>query len=118
MSKTIARTLLPVLLIALLAPAAASAKSPPRGKYTCTTYSISMGTGFAGVLRIHKGNKYSVNGGKKGKFKTKGKTMRFKTGDYKGTWIGKWRKSGNDYIISLRFPDEPDVEGLNCPRGK
>ena len=55
----------------------------------------------AGVLRIHGGGKYSVNGGKKGKYSTSGKKIKFKTGDYSKSHRGKWSKDGSTYKVGL-----------------
>lgn len=110
------------LLILALAPlAAAEAKAPPKGTYTCTFYNPSFGSQFAGTLRILSKGRYTVNKGKKGKFTTKGKKIRFKTGDYKGVWRGKWRKTrGNPVVIGLFQLDDKKLEdeATTCSRSK
>lgn len=95
-----------VTTAALLVPAAADAKVKT-GTYTCTT-----NPGYAGTLRIHSQEKYSVNGGKKGKLVVKGKVLKFKTGDYKGVWKGKATSNVN---IDLLYYGTNDF-GMNCIR--
>jgi hypothetical protein len=91
------------LSVALLAVTATSAEaaSPPKGTYPCLLYIDGTGLVGAGILRIHAGGKYSVNGKKKGKYSTSGKKIKFKTGDYSKSHRGKWRKEGSSYKIGL-----------------
>ncbi len=91
------------LSAALLALTASSAEaaSPPAGKYPCVLYIDGTGLVGAGLLRIHSGGKYSVNGGKKGKYSTSGKKIKFKTGAYSKSHRGKWRRSGRNAKIGL-----------------
>ncbi len=86
------------LSTALLALTASSAEaaSPPAGKYPCLLYIDGTGLVGAGLLRIHSGGKYSVNGGKKGKFTTSGRKIKFKTGDYRKSHRGKWSGKGRE----------------------
>jgi hypothetical protein len=86
-------------LIALLALVpAAQAKAPPKGDYGCT-YTTFSGTYGAGTLNILSKSQYSVNDKKKGEYKNKSrKRIKFKTGDYKGLWRGKWSK--NDSVLN------------------
>jgi hypothetical protein len=119
MSPNFRRTLVAVLAVAAMAafaPAAASAKAPPKGTYTCTYYSPSFGTQFAGTLRIHKKSKYSVNGGKKGKFTAKKKKIRFKTGDYKGVWRAKWKRGNGGKSVEINLIDlsDPENDAIVC----
>ena len=110
--------------LALLITPAAQAKSPPKGDYGCT-YSTFSGTFYAGTLNIVNKKKYSVNDKEKGKYKTKGKRIKFKTGDYHGLWKGKWSKhksvlNGETiYEIELRSIKDPDgTPTMSCTRDR
>lgn len=102
---------------ALLVPAAADAKAPPKGEYGCT-----IGGTYFGQLTIKGGNKYRRNG-KTGTFSAKGTHLReggikafkirFKTGGFKG-FKGDWRKTdGGDVEIALKNPID-DFESIYC----
>ena len=105
----------------------AGAKSPPKGNYGCT-YSTFSGTFFSGTLNILSKTKYSVNKKKKGKYSTRGKRIKFKTGDYKGLWKGTWRSgkysSGETfYAIRLKALKANDkgfegVPTMECTRDR
>lgn len=86
----------------VLVPAAASsAKSPPRGSYTCQQFAGGT-TGYAGTLRILKNNRYRVNGGKIGRFTMRGAKITWKTGVYKGLWRSKVRRAaGADRTLTI-----------------
>ena len=101
------RLLAVVVLIPLLAlpVASAQAKSPPKGKYPCY-YSTFSGTFPAGILYITSKSKYNVNKKGKGKYKTKGRKISFKSGAYaKSKVYGVWTKevgpSGTNYEIRI-----------------
>ena len=104
---------------------AAQAKSPPKGDYGCT-YSTYSGTYYAGTLNILSKTRYSVNKKKKGDYTTNGKRIRFKTGDYKGLWRGKWERVESvlrpgewGHVIYLRSIKDPDgTYSLNCTRNR
>ena len=102
-------------LTLVLAPAA-QAKSPPKGDYGCT-YSTFSGTFYAGTLNILSKTKYSVNDKKKGEYTTRRRKIKFKTGDYKGLWRGKWSKVDSSYVIKLRSIEDPEgTPTLECTR--
>jgi hypothetical protein len=89
----------------LVLPVAAEAKSPPKGKYPCY-YSTFSGTFPAGILYITSKSKYNVNKKGKGKYKTKGRKISFKSGAYsKAKVYGVWKKevgsSGTSYEIRI-----------------
>jgi len=98
-TRVVALTLSAALLA--LTASAAEAASPPKGKYPCYLYIDGTGLTGAGILRIHSGGKYSVNGGKKGKYSTSGKKIKFKTGDYSKSHRGKWSGRGKNAKIGL-----------------
>jgi len=114
--RRIVAAVLAVAAVSAFAPAAASAKAPPKGTYTCSYYLLNYGSQFAGTLRILKKGKYTVNKGKKGKFTTKGKKIRFKTGDYKGVWRAKWSRGngGKSVEINLIDVDDPENDAIVC----
>ena len=87
-------------LLALTA-SSAQAASPPAGEYPCYLYIDGTGLVGAGILRIHSGGKYSVNGKKKGKYSTSGKKIKFKTGDYSKSHRGKWSGKGKNAKVGL-----------------
>ena len=91
---------LSVTLLALTA-SSAEAANPPAGKYPCYLYIGGTGLVGAGILRIHAGGKYSVNGGKKGRYSTSGRKIAFKTGAYSKSHRGKWRGRGSTAKIGL-----------------
>ncbi len=104
------------LLALALIPTTALAKSPPKGDYGCT-YSSLSGTFFGGTLNILGKSKYSVNDKKKGRYTTKGKTIRWRTGDYKSAWaLAKWRRSGGTVVIGLYAEATDDSESTTCTR--
>jgi hypothetical protein len=111
-----------VALCALTIPAAAAAKSPPRGDYGCT-YTTFSGTFFAGTLNIKSKKKYSVNDKGAGRYTTRGKRINFKSGDYKTLYYGKWQKvdyvttSGFTYEIKL-YGKKDGKEKLVCTRDR
>lgn len=103
-------------VIAVLAPAAAQAKAPPKGKYDCT---IGEGTLF-GVLAIKKGGKYSHRGSK-GTFKHKGRKLSFKGGTL-NKMKGRWYKANDGtpkgtYEIALKNPGS-GFESIYCGKRK
>jgi hypothetical protein len=112
------------LMTALSAPAAL-AKSPPKGDYGCT-YTTFSGTFYAGTLNILSKKKYAVNDKGKGKYKTKGKKIKFKSGAYEGLWKGKWSKGKSVlnpdvtfYEIELRSIKDPDgTPTMSCTRDR
>jgi len=106
--------------LALLVPAAAAqAGSPPKGKYACY-YSTASGTFAAGILYITGKSTYNVNKKGKGKYSTKGKRIKFKTGAYaKGKVYGVWKKetsgaTGKTYFEITIFGKDDDEERFNC----
>ena len=121
---TIRRALLPLAAtLALLPASAAQAKSPPNGDYGCT-YTTFSGTFYAGTLNIKSKTKYSVNDKKKGEYTTERRKIKFKTGDYKGLWRGKWSKVESvlrpgtfEYVIKLTSIKDPEgTPTLECTR--
>jgi hypothetical protein len=118
---TLAGGVLAACVILSMVPAAFAA-APPRGNYGCT-YSTFSGTYYAGTLNIRTKSTYSVNKKKKGKYSTKGKRIKFKTGDYRKLYFGKWSKvknvldSGYSYKIEL-FGKKDRKQKLSCTRSK
>jgi hypothetical protein len=114
-----------VLAVALLlaAAGAADASSPPKGNYGCT-YTTFSGTYYAGTLNILSKSRYSVNKKKRGRYSTRGKNIKFKTGDYKGLWKGTWLKSKSVldgstlYSIKLRALKDSSTPTLECTRSR
>ena len=99
------RVVLAIVLLLALPAGAAQAKSPPKGKYPCY-YSTFSGTFAAGTLYITSKSKYNVNKKGKGKYKTKGRKISFKSGAYaKSKVYGVWTKevgpSGTNYEIRI-----------------
>jgi hypothetical protein len=84
-----------LLAVALLLPmtSAATAGPPPLGLYECTI----SGVGLFGDVKIKKDNKYE-RFGKKGKFTSNGRKIKFTTGPFKG-FKGKWEKSDTTPVI-------------------
>ena len=78
-----------VALVAVAAPSA-SAEAPPRGKYGCT-----VGGNFGGNLFILKRNRYRVDSSRVGRFRMRGRRMRFPSGAYKGLYRGRWHRTDN-----------------------
>lgn len=103
-------------------PAQADAVSPPKGNYGCT-YTTFSGTFFAGTLNILSKSTYSVNKKKKGKYRTRGRKIIFKTGDYRALYYGRWAKvdyvttSGHTYEIKL-YGKKDGEEKLVCTRDR
>jgi hypothetical protein len=111
-----------LLALALLAlPAAAGAKSPPRGKYECV-----IGSTFFGTITIKSGSTYRRNG-KTGRYKAgskrvsfsdgrRGYRLTFKTGSFKG-YKGRWYKSttSNIYELALKNPID-GFESIYCDK--
>ena len=105
---------------ALLVPAgAAEAKSPPKGKYACY-YSTFSGTFPAGILYITSKSTYNVNKKGSGKYTTKGKRIKFKSGAYaKSKVYGIWQKetstvSGKTNFEIRIFGREDNEERFVC----
>ncbi len=116
MRRNITLALAAFALVAAV-PSSAAAKSPPKGTYTCTYYNASFGTQYAGTLRIVSGKHYTVNKGKKGRYTTQGKKIRWRSGDYKGAWaFAKWRRSGGTVVIGLYAEADDDSESTTCTR--
>jgi hypothetical protein len=115
-----------ICVTALLAPAGADAKAPPKGKYDCTI----GGSTLFGTLTIKKGGKFSHNG-TKGTFKhgkrttfprgLKGYKLKFKGGTL-NKMKGRWYKTvdgtpkGN-YEIALENPSDGFIS-IYCNRRK
>lgn len=114
-SRPLATTATLSVLIALLAVAQATAKSPPKGVYECTIGGI-----YADTVKIVSATKYK-RFGKTGKFKAGkklknvgnppftyfGYSIKFKTGPFKG-FKGNWRRDTSSGAvvneIALRNP--------------
>jgi hypothetical protein len=111
-----------ILLACALTATPAMAKSPPKGDYGCS-YSTFSGTFYAGTLNILSKSKYSVNKKKKGQYKTHGKKITFKTGDYRKLYFGKWSKvknvldSGYSYKVEL-FGKKDKEQKLTCTKSR
>jgi hypothetical protein len=116
------------LVLAVSFASVASAASPPKGNYGCT-YSTFSGTFYAGTINILSKTKYSVNKKGKGKYSTRGKRIKFKTGAYKGLWKGKWSKgksvlNGSTYyeidLTALKKNDKgfEGVPTMSCTRDR
>jgi hypothetical protein len=109
-------------LSALIPLSAAQAASPPKGDYGCT-YTTFSGTFFAGTLNILSKKAYSVNDEGEGRYKTRKKRIKFKTGDYKTLYFGRWRKvdyvttPGFTYQIKL-YGKKDGEEKLTCSRDR
>jgi hypothetical protein len=77
------------LVCALAAPAMAS--GPPRGKYGCT-----IGSGYAGDLRILSNHRYRLNRSKIGRFRVRpGHKLTFPSGVWHKLFKGRWYKTSN-----------------------
>jgi hypothetical protein len=103
MTRHLATTL--VLLVVLALPAGAQASSPPKGKYACS-YTTFSGTFSAGILYIKSRSTYNVNKKGKGRYSTRGKRIRFRSGAYARSKVyGVWKKetdpSGTFYEIRI-----------------
>lgn len=120
--------LIPAALLAALTlvPAVAEATAPPKGDYGCT-YTTYSGTYYSGTLNILSKTRYSVNDKKKGDYVNKPrKRIKFKTGDYKGLWRGRWRKVESvlkpgtyDYVIKLISIEDPEgTPTMECTRDR
>ena len=114
--KRLLVVLLPLLVLALPV-GAVQAKSPPKGKYACS-YSTFSGTFSAGILYIKSKSMYNVNKKGKGKYKTRGRKISFKTGAYARAKVyGVWKKevgsSGTNYEIRI-FGKEDKEERFVC----
>lgn len=107
MTRTSVRAAVAAAVTAALLPAAAAeAKAPPRGDYHCasSSYLLSLGN-----LKIVNRRTYTVNGKDKGRFTTRGRKIRFKSGAYRRAYRAKWRRvQGKPYIylIGKRSGDE------------
>ena len=115
MTRLLAASVLVLLLALPVVPA--QAKSPPKGKYACS-YSTFSGTFSAGILYITSKSKYNVNKKGKGRYSTKGKRIKFKSGAYaKSKVYGVWKKetgnSGTNYEIRI-FGRSDDEERFVC----
>jgi hypothetical protein len=76
-----------VLVCALASPAIAS--GPPLGKYGCT-----IGSGYAGDLRILSNHRYRLNKSKIGRFRVRsGHKLTFPSGVWHKLFKGRWYKS-------------------------
>ena len=105
--------------LAALAPAAtAGAKPPPKGRYACTI----GGTTLFGTLYIKGKKKYRYDAydgkGKPGKFRSKGKKVKFRSGPlkkHKGYW---WISSTKNRVITINNPKRGDFQeySIECIR--
>ena len=98
-----------VLLVVLALPAGAQASSPPKGKYACS-YTTFSGTFSAGILYITSRSTYNVNKKGAGRYSTRGKRIRFKSGSYArskvyGVWTKETGSSGTNYEIRILGTD-------------
>ena len=119
--KRLLVVLVPLLVLALPV-GAAQAKSPPKGKYACS-YSTFSGTFSAGILYIKSKSTYNVNKKGKGKYKTRGRKISFKTGAYAKTGVyGVWKKetgsSGTWYEIRIMGKDDNEERFVCETRAK
>ena len=82
-------TLAVALVFALATPALAS--GPPLGKYGCT-----IGSGYAGNLRILSNHRYRLNRSKIGRFRVRaGRKLTFPSGVWHGLFKGRWYKTSD-----------------------
>ena len=96
------------LCVGLLAPSA-EAKSPPRGSYTC-----DPGGGTLKIL-AHKHYKYGRGTGSRGRFKTEGQRIKYKSGPFASIYAGKWFVDSGDPVISNRPKGHnPNLGTLYC----
>jgi hypothetical protein len=107
-----------VLLVLALPTGAAQAKSPPNGKYPCS-YSTFSGTYSAGILYIKTKAKYNVNKKGGGRYTTRRKRIRFKSGAYARSKVyGIWKKerlTNGKVSFEIRiFGKEDDEERFVC----
>lgn len=124
--RPLARTCLLGCVVALLMPAGAQAKAPPKGKYDCTI----GGSTLFGTLTIKKGGKYTHRGSK-GTFKH-GKRTTFADGikgyklSFKGGTLnkikGRWYKATDGtpkgtYEIALKNRGS-GFESIYCSKRK
>ncbi len=125
--RTLVRITLALCAVALLVPATAPAKAPPKGKYDCTI----GGSQLFGTLTIKKGGKYSHRG-TKGRFKHGRKRSTFADGikgyklSFKGGGLnkikGRWYKAkdgtpAGTYEIALKNPGS-GFESIYCGKRK
>jgi hypothetical protein len=97
--------------LALLSSGSAQAAAPPKGKYDCV---IGQNSILFGTLTIKGGKRYSHRGDK-GKFRAKGKKLRFKSGPL-AKIRGRWYKTSSARVeIALRNPGD-DFESIYCTK--
>jgi hypothetical protein len=97
--------------LALLPAGSAQAASPPKGKYDCV---IGQNSILFGTLTIKGGKRYSHRG-EKGKFKAKGKKLRFTSGPL-AKIRGRWYKTSTGGAeIALRNPRD-GFESIYCTK--
>ena len=97
------------LVLAVSFASAAGAASPPKGKYPCS-YTTFSGTFSAGILYITSRSRYNVNKKGAGRYSTRGKRIRFKSGSYArskvyGVWTKETGSSGTNYEIRILGTD-------------
>jgi len=104
------------VLILLVATSVAEAKAPPKGRYACTI----GGSTLFGTLYIKGKAKYRYDAydgkGKPGKYKSKGKKIRLKTGPLKGSKGRWWISSTNNRVITLGNPKSDNFQSIECIR--
>lgn len=94
-----------------------SASGPPTGKYQCYQYDPYVGYQYSGWFKLKSGNRYKVFSGGGGKYRVKGRTVKFLSGPYKSYgWYGKYRHdSRGGPVIDLIDQSDPNLK-LNCSR--
>lgn len=95
-------------LAVLAAATTATAAPPPRGNYGCS-YSTLSGTFYAGTLNILSRSTYSVNKRRKGRYRTAGRKLIFKTGDYRTLYYGRWSRVKN--VLSPGYSHKIELFG-------
>jgi hypothetical protein len=119
--RILASALLAAVVCALVVAPAATAKSPPPGKYECTL----SGVGSFGKLKIVDKKSY-VRNGKKGKYKAGDKKidfpdgftgwkLKFTSGSFDG-YKGRWYTADSGvHEIALENPaDDEGFESIYC----
>ncbi len=93
-----------VIVGSAVAPAeAASAKRPELGAWTCSDATPAV----VAALELHKGTKYSVDGGDKAKYvyKTGQHKLKFKSGAFEDVYYGVYDKDARTITLHAKADD-------------
>ena len=94
-----ARTIVVAVCTAALCPAAAAqAAAPPRGTYDCRYVANNASSG---TIKVRTSKRYAFNG-KRGRYATTRRKIRFRTGPLKGVYNhAVWRRASGITYINL-----------------